>query len=70
MKVGDVVCLSSYGRSRGYNSRLLNEDPDQVGVVIDVRTKGLYPLKVLWSRTTQKRGHQAHSRRELKHASR
>ena len=65
-----MVCLSSYGLKCGYNSRFLKDDPYQVGLVLEVSNKSLYPFKILWTVTTQYKGQQSntHARRELKHA--
>jgi len=71
VKVGNLVCLSSYGRRRHYNANLMN-DPSQVGVILEVGNLNMsYPYKVMWtkSKTYTHRGlGSTHCRRELKYA--
>ena len=71
MKVGDLVQLSSYGATRGFNSQLTMVDTKQTGLIIKIE-KGSYPYIIKWSKTPP--GPYArewiHHRRELKYASR
>ena len=71
MRVGDLVTLSAYGRSRQYNGRITKVDPHQVGIIthIDPRFRS-YPYKVRWMKDLffDSRIVPKHSRRELKRA--
>ena len=71
MKVGDLVQLSSYGATRGFNSQLTMVDTKQTGLIIKIE-KGSYPYIIKWSKTPP--GPYArewiHHRRELKYAGR
>ena len=42
MRVGDLVQLSGYGATRGFNSQLTMVDTRQTGLVINIE-KGSYP---------------------------
>jgi len=68
MKVGDLVQLSSYGRSRGFNSYLTTK-PGRVGLVIKIE-KGSYPYIVQWTKINLQSCRDRHNRKELKLASR
>ena len=68
MKVGDLVQLSSYGRSRGFNDYLTMK-PDRVGLVIKIE-KGSYPYIVQWTKINSHSCRDRHNRKELKLASR
>ena len=72
VKVGDLVQLSGYGATRGFNSQLTMVDTRQTGLVIKIE-KGSYPYIIKWSKTPP--GPYAfpdwcHHRRELKYAGR
>ena len=69
MKIGDLVCLSYYGRQRNYNLHLTMKDPDQVGIITAV-TNGNYCYKVRWTKSNHLRPSfgVGHTRRELKYA--
>lgn len=72
MKVGDLVQLSGYGATRGFNSQLTMVDTKQTGLIIKIE-KGSYPYIIKWSKTPP--GPYAfpdwcHHRRELKYAGR
>ena len=70
MKPGDLVQLSSYGRSRGFNSYLSSDKQSRVGIVIKIE-KGKYPYIVQWTGIkSPQSSRDRHSRKELKHASR
>ena len=70
MKVGDLVQLSSYGATRGFNRQLTMVDTKQVGLIIKIR-KGSYPYIIKWSKASRGRWAEwCHHRRELKYASR
>jgi len=72
VKGGDLVQLSGYGATRGFNSQLTMVDTRQTGLVIKIE-KGSYPYIVKWSKYPD-HGHSfsdwCHHRRELKHAHR
>ena len=69
MKPGDLVQLSSYGRSRGFNGYLTTKQA-RVGIVIKIE-KGSYPYIVQWTGIkSPQSSRDRHSRKELKHASR
>ena len=69
MKPGDLVQLSSYGRSRGFNDYLTTKQA-RVGIVIKIE-KGSYPYIVQWTGIkSPQSSRDRHSRKELKHASR
>ncbi len=74
MKVGDLVQLSGYGATRGFNSQLTMIDTKQTGLIIRVDEVGYYrayPYIVLWSKVDQSgRLDWCHHRRELKYAGR
>ena len=68
MKVGDLVRLSSYGKSRDYNNRITLCDASQLGLIIAIY-KGNYPYKVRWSKPLEGlTPNDNHSRRELAYA--
>lgn len=67
MKVGDLVALSSYGKSRQYNSRLTCFGV-KVGLVIEVKENSCYPYKVDWVGAPRMGVFVGHMRRELKFA--
>ena len=72
MKVGDLVQLSGYGATRGFNSQLTMVDTRQTGLVIKVE-KGSYPYIVKWSKYPDGGfgfSDWCHHRRELKYAGR
>lgn len=71
MQVGDLVQLSSYGRSRGFNDYLTTKEPgpDRVGLVIKIE-KGSYPYIVQWTKINPHSCRDRHNRKELKLASR
>ena len=48
MKVGDLVQLSSYGVTRGFNRQLTIDYPEQTGLIIDIQ-KGSYPYTVSYT---------------------
>ena len=68
MKVGDLVQLSSYGVTRGFNRQLTIDYPEQTGLIIDIQ-KGSYPYIVKWSKV-RLFPNDRHHRRELKYAGR
>ena len=71
MKVGDLVQLSSYGVTRGFNRQLTIDYPEQTGLVIKIE-KGSYPYMIKWSKA-HKEDYiftWCHHRRELKYAGR
>ena len=74
MKVGDLVQLSGYGATRGFNSQLTMIDTKQTGLIIRVDEVGYYrayPYIVLWSKVDQSGSLDwCHHRRELKYAGR
>ena len=67
MKIGDLVCLSSYGLARNYNASVAMH-PHQVGIIIAIQG-GYYPYKVKWTKTESNRWYQGsgHMRKELKY---
>ena len=70
MKVGDLVQLSSYGATRGFNSQLTMVDTKQTGLIIKIE-KGSYPYIIRWSKVRLSGGlNHRHHRRELKYAGR
>ena len=73
MKVGDLVQLSGYGATRGFNSQLTMVDTRQTGLVIKIE-KGSYPYIIKWSKLRSPSAPNfsdwCHHRRELKYASR
>ena len=70
MKVGDLVQLSSYGVSRGFNRQLTIVSSNQTGLIIEIQ-KGSYPYIIRWSKVPMTGGlYHRHHRRELKYASR
>jgi len=68
MKVGDLVKLSSYGKSVISNSRFIG--PNDLGIILSISSKSdsEFPYEVRWT------GHalrpKLHSRKDLKYASR
>ena len=73
MKIGDLVTLSSYGQSRGFNNFLKVKDPSQVGIIVDINDRSAYPYKVRWTKLPANWRHgwaaiDSHARRELKYA--
>jgi hypothetical protein len=42
--VGDLVCLSAYGKARDYNDRLVGH----WGIVIGTNFRKPYPYKIRW----------------------
>jgi len=68
VKIGDLVCLSEYGVSRGYNTFITINNPDQLGVIIKVKYQR-YPYQVHWSNPVNRRvwAGNTHHRRELKY---
>ncbi len=71
MKVGDLVQLSGYGATRGFNSQLVRVDTKQTGLIIKIEKGAAYPYTIRWSKTPP--GPWAfpdwcHHRRELKYA--
>ena len=67
MKVGDLVRLSEYGIMRDYNSALVVDDCQQLGVITAVWL-GNYPYRVHWMKSHARRHLvNSHSRRELKY---
>ena len=67
MKVGDLVRLSEYGIMRDYNSALVVDDSQQLGVITAVWL-GNYPYRVHWMKShTRRHLVNSHSRRELKY---
>lgn len=67
MKVGDLVRLSEYGIMRDYNSALVVDDSQQLGVITAVWL-GNYPYRVHWMKSHGRRHLvNSHSRRELKY---
>ena len=72
MKEGDLVQLSGYGATRGFNRQLTMVDTTQTGLVIKIE-KGSYPYMIKWSKQPPGRWGYfdwCHHRRELKYASR
>ncbi len=70
MKVGDLVQLSSYGVSRGFNRQLTIASSNQTGLIIEIQ-KGSYPYIIRWSKVRLAGGlKHRHHRRELKYAGR
>ena len=68
MKVGDLVRLSEYGIMRDYNSALVVDDSQQLGVITAVWL-GNYPYRVHWMKSHSRRHLvNSHSRKELKYA--
>ena len=67
MKVGDLVRLSEYGIMRDYNSAIVVDDSQQLGVITAVWL-GNYPYRVHWMKSHSRRHLvNSHSRRELKY---
>ena len=67
MKVGDLVRLSEYGIMRDYNSAIVVDDSQQLGVITAVWL-GNYPYRVHWMKShTRRHLVNSHSRRELKY---
>ena len=70
MKVGDLVQLSGYGATRGFNRQLTMVDTRQTGLITEIQ-KGSYPFVVQWSKVHRTGGlYWCHHRRELKYAGR
>jgi len=70
VKVGDLVQLSSYGVSRGFNRQLTTVSSNQTGLIIEIQ-KGSYPYIIRWSKVRLAGGlNHRHHRRELKYAGR
>ena len=42
--IGDLVCLSAYGKARNYNDGLVGH----WGMVVEIKNKVHYPYKVKW----------------------
>ena len=67
MNVGDLVRLSEYGIMRDYNSAIVVDDSQQLGVITAVWL-GNYPYRVHWMKShTRRHLVNSHSRRELKY---
>ena len=67
MNVGDLVRLSEYGIMREYNSAIVVDDSQQLGVITAVWL-GNYPYRVHWMKShTRRHLVNSHSRRELKY---
>ena len=67
MNVGDLVRLSEYGIMRDYNSAIVVDDSQQLGVITAVWL-GNYPYRVHWMKShTRRHLVHSHSRRELKY---
>ena len=70
MTGGDLVQLSGYGVTRGFNRQLTIDYPEQTGLIIDIQ-KGSYPYIIRWSKVQLSGGlNHRHHRRELKYAGR
>ena len=73
MKVGDLVQLSSYGVSRGFNRQLTIVSSNQTGLIIEIQ-KGPYPYIIKWAKLRSPSAPNfsdwCHHRRELKYAGR
>ncbi len=73
MQVGDLVKLSSYGKSVISNSRFIG--PNDLGIIISISSKSDsdFPYEVRWIQTDQNYydlRSKIHSRKDLKYASR
>ena len=73
MQVGDLVKLSSYGKSVISINRFIG--PNDLGIIISISSKSdsEFPYKVRWIQTEQNYYDlrpQIHSRKDLKYASR
>ena len=71
MQVGDLVKLSSYGKSVKANSRFIG--PNDLGIIISISHKSDsdFPYEVRWIQTDQSYYYlrpKIHSRQDLKHA--
>ena len=55
MKVGDLVQLSGYGATRGFNRQLTMVDTRQTGLITEIQ-KGSYPFVVQWSKSNRTGG--------------
>jgi hypothetical protein len=69
MQVGDLVKLSSYGKSVKSNSRFIG--PNDLGMIIGITNKSDFPYEVRWVQTKQNYYDlkpMIHSRQDLKHA--
>jgi hypothetical protein len=68
MQVGDLVKLSSYGKSVKSNSRFIG--PNDLGMIISISSKSDFPYEVRWVQTGQNLYDlmpKMHSRQDLKH---
>ncbi len=69
MQVGDLVKLSSYGKSVKSNSRFIG--PNDLGMIISIAIESEFPYEVRWIQTGQNLYDlmpKMHSRQDLKHA--
>ena len=72
MKVGDLVQLSGYGATRGFNRQLTMVDTKQTGLIIKIEKGFAYPYMIKWSKAHKEDYVFTwfHHRRELKYAGR
>jgi len=67
VKVGDLVKLSAYGKKRQWNTPIVREDSDMVGLIVDYNPSWVYGYTVRWPVRIVGQNPN-HSRREIKYA--
>jgi len=67
VKVGDLVKLSAYGKKRQWNTPIVRENSDMVGLIVDYHPSWVYGYTVRWPVRILGQNPN-HSRREIKYA--